>query len=68
MAAGAEAAEVVRLYTELVGTLKPDILRFAIASETEIADAADPERLIAEVRERDAVLIGRGEIGCWARL
>ena len=68
IAAGAEAGEVVHLVTDLVATLAPDILRFGIATEADLAVVADPARLIAQVAQVDAMLIGRAEIGGWTRL
>jgi SAM-dependent methyltransferase len=68
IAAGADAREVVHLVTDLVATLAPDILRFGLATEADLSVVADPARLMAEVAQCDAVLIGRAEIGCWTRL
>ncbi|CAG1011898.1 Aklanonic acid methyltransferase DauC [Burkholderiales bacterium] len=63
----AVAADLLRSKCELVETLLPEILRHEVASAEEVGIANLCERMLHEAQVRDALIVGRSEIGAWVR-
>jgi len=59
--------EWIALVTELVETLAPEIVRLGIATTAELDAAALGERTRHEVESNGSLVLGRYEIGAWAR-
>ena len=53
---------------DLIATLVPTIERLGIATTAEVDIATLAERMKREVAAKDCVIIGRSEIGAWARV
>jgi SAM-dependent methyltransferase len=68
MGAGANARDEVHLKADLVVTLADEIERMGLATVADLDLPTLAERAIAEVVANDSVVIGRCEVGAWARL
>lgn len=66
--AGMECADVVHLVTDLAETLAPDIENLGVTTRGEIGLENLFERVSEEVIAKRSAVIGRSEIGAWARL
>jgi len=64
---GVEAREWIALVTELIVTLAPEIERLGIATAAELDLANLDARTRREVEANGSVILGRYEIGAWAR-
>lgn len=65
--AGPTAADLVRLTSEIVISLLPEIERLGLATQAEIAPETLSRRMIDETNSLGSVLVGRSEVGAWAR-
>ena len=63
-----ECADVVHLVTDLAETLAPDIENLGVTTRGEIGLENLFERVSEEVIAKRSAVIGRSEIGAWARL
>jgi SAM-dependent methyltransferase len=67
--AGGEGAEdAARLITDIVRTIAPELERLGVANAGDIGIDTLHERVMGEMTERRAVLVGRSEIGAWCRV
>jgi hypothetical protein len=62
-----EAREWIALLTELVETLKPEIVRLGIATAEELDVPTLGARTLREVEANGSIVLGRYEIGAWTR-
>jgi hypothetical protein len=62
------AAEWLRAIAELIIVLAPTMERQGIASLSEIAGETLVERLVEDVSKHHSMIVGRAEIGAWARI
>lgn len=65
---GAGSFEPARLVTDLVASLREDILRLGIATEAEVGTDDLAERIQAEASRLGSTIFGRAEVGAWTRL
>ncbi|HKQ62782.1 MAG TPA: methyltransferase domain-containing protein [Candidatus Polarisedimenticolaceae bacterium] len=65
---GADAIEEIELITDAIGTTLPEMERLGIATAAEVDPATLTERIRGEIAARESVIVGRSEIGAWARL
>lgn len=65
---GANASNEVHLDADQAAILEGDIERLGIATAHEIGVETLVERITQELRETRGVIIGRGEIGAWAKV
>jgi SAM-dependent methyltransferase len=65
---GANCADCLQLVTDLVETLVPDMERLRVATAAEIGLESLCQRINSEVISSDSVIVGRSEIGAWARV
>jgi ubiquinone/menaquinone biosynthesis C-methylase UbiE len=68
IAGGAATHPMVEALAELVGTLAPNFEELGIATRAEMDVATLEERMKREIAAVDAMVIGRSEVGAWARL
>ena len=66
--AGTGSVDCVNLIAGLACTLQPAIERFGIATAAEIGADTLAERLRAEAAAKGSVIVGRSEVGAWARI
>jgi len=66
--AGAQCADYLQAVADLVGSMLPSMVQLGVASAAEISHATLAERLRRETSSADSLIIGRSEIGGWARL
>lgn len=64
---GVNGADPLELVTDLVATLLPAMKRLGVAPAGSIVETI-VERASLEVTSRDSVIVGRAEIGAWARV
>jgi hypothetical protein len=62
------AAEWLRVAADLAIVLAPTIEQHGIATAAEIGGDTLAERLIQEVRAGGGIVVGRAEVGAWARV
>lgn len=65
---GPASEEVLRLVTDLMETLAPEAARLKVASLEQIGLEALHARISRDIEITRAAIIGRAEIGTWARL
>jgi SAM-dependent methyltransferase len=65
---GAQCADYLQAVADLVGSMLPSIVQSGVASAAEVNQATLAERMQQEVIRRECLIIGRSEIGAWARL
>ena len=65
---GAQCADYLQAVADLVGSMVPSMVEQGVASVAEIDHATLAERMKQETIGHDSVIIGRSEIGAWARL
>ena len=65
---GAQCADYLQAVADLVGSMLPAMVELGVASAAEIDHATLAERLQCETSRGDSLIIGRSEIGAWARL
>jgi protein-L-isoaspartate O-methyltransferase len=65
---GAQCADYLQAVADLVGSMLPSMVEHGIASAAEIDHLTLAKRMQQEAIGRDSVIIGRSEIGAWARL
>jgi len=65
---GAQSADYLQAVADLVGSMLPSIVQHGIASAAEINLATLAERMQREAISGECLIIGRSEIGAWARL
>jgi len=66
--AGAQSANYLQAVADLVGSMLPSMVQYGVASAAEIDLATLAERMQRETMSGDCLIIGRSEIGAWARL
>lgn len=66
--AGSNCSDVVHFTADVLMTLLPEAERAGLVEAGEIDPTTYADRLIADVRESGSVVIGRSDIGAWARL
>lgn len=64
---GPDDLDLIRFKVDLVRTLLPQILRLGIASESEVAIDTLAQRIRDEMQAGGSVILGRSEIGAWAK-
>ncbi len=65
---GNNAHDAVHFKTDLAETLASEMARLGVATAEEIAVDTLADRVLREMAERNAVIVGRAEIGAWARV
>src|SRR5262249_34966850 len=65
---GANALDEVHLDSDQAVVLAADIERLGIATADELGADTLVERIVREMTENESVIVGRGEIGAWARV
>jgi len=65
---GANALDEVHLDADQAVVLAADIERLGIATAAELGADTLVERIVREMTENESVIVGRGEIGAWARV
>ena len=65
---GANSAGCLELVTDLVESLLPDMTRLGLATAADIDIETLSERMRRDVLSSESVIIGRSEIGAWARV
>jgi len=65
---GAQCADYLQAVADLVGSMLPSMVQLGVASAAEVDHATLAERLQRETSSGDSLIIGRSEIGAWARL
>jgi SAM-dependent methyltransferase len=68
IAGGATSSDVVHFEMDVVGTLVPEMERLGVATADEAAAETLADRVLAEARSSEAVLVGRSEVGAWCRV
>jgi len=68
MGGGAQCTDYLRAVADLVGSMLPAMVRHGVASAVEIEQATLAERMLRETASGDSLIIGRSEVGAWARL
>jgi ubiquinone/menaquinone biosynthesis C-methylase UbiE len=68
IAGGEAATEFLVAVAELVRTLAHSMEMLGVATLSEVNVATLPERLIREAANNGSVIVGRGEVGAWARV
>jgi hypothetical protein len=58
----------VRFTTDLIATLLPDMERQGMVRQGEIDPETLPEEVLADITASGSIVVGRSEIGAWARL
>lgn len=64
---GEQAADAVRLITDIVRSIAPEMERLGVARASDIGLETLGERAIQEVVAKGSVVVGRGEVGAWCR-
>ena len=59
--------EHVRFTTDLIATLLPDMERQGMVRQGEIDPETLPEEVLADITASGSIVVGRSEIGAWAR-
>ena len=59
--------EIVRFTTDIIATLLPDMERRGIVKKDEINIETVAEDVLAEITASESIVVGRSEIGAWAR-
>jgi SAM-dependent methyltransferase len=67
VAGGMQAEPLLEALAGLVETLLPAMRHLDVASAEEIGEDSLLDRLIDEARTTDSVVLGRLQVGCWAR-
>jgi SAM-dependent methyltransferase len=65
---GNNAHDAVHFTTDLAETLLPEIVRLNVATAEDIAIDTLADRVLRAMAEQNAVIVGRSEIGAWARV
>jgi SAM-dependent methyltransferase len=65
---GAACAHFLQAVAELVGSIVPTMERLGVATISEVDVATLPDRLMREAMLNGSTIIGRSEVGAWARL
>jgi SAM-dependent methyltransferase len=65
---GANAADLLHLNADIVASLLPEMERLGIATAADVKIESLAERMIAEATDRNALLVGRYEVGAWSRV
>ena len=65
---GVQCADYLQAVADLVGSMLPSILQQGVASAAEVGYATLAERMQRETIAGGCLIIGRSEIGAWARL
>jgi len=65
---GAQCADYLQAVADLVGSMLPSMVEYGVASAAEVDQANLAERMQQETISGGSVIIGRSEIGAWARL
>lgn len=65
---GATALDIIHLDADQAEVVAPEIIRLGLASAEELSIGNLVERIRSEMLAKNAVIIGRGEIGAWARV
>ena len=65
---GAQCADYLQAVADLVGSMLPSIVEHGVASAAEVGYATLAERMRRETIAGECLIIGRSEIGAWARL
>jgi SAM-dependent methyltransferase len=65
---GAQCADYLQAVADLVGSMLPSIVEHGVASAAEVGYATLAERMQRETIAGESLIIGRSEIGAWARL
>lgn len=66
--AGSSAEVWLRALVDIVATLLPTIEAHGVADAAEVGIGTLAQRLVREVRESGATIIGRSEVGAWSRV
>lgn len=67
IAGGSQSDRLVAQLVGLIGSLAPEMQRLGVASEDDLGLDTLFERMRAEVIARDSEVVGRLQVGCWAR-
>jgi SAM-dependent methyltransferase len=67
IAGGATSSDQVHFEMDLVGTLVAEMDRLGIATGDTFDAATLPDRVLAAASATDSVIVGRSEVGAWAR-
>lgn len=65
--AGARCTDSLQAVADLVGSMLPSMLEHGVASAAEIGYATLAERMQRETISGGSLIIGRSEVGVWAR-
>jgi ubiquinone/menaquinone biosynthesis C-methylase UbiE len=65
---GAQCADYLQAVADLVGSMLPSIVQYGVASAAEIDHASLAERMQRETITGECLIIGRSDIGAWARM
>jgi SAM-dependent methyltransferase len=66
---GATSADYLRFAAaDLIRSVLPDLVRLGVATVAEVDIDTLHERMLAEVIAKESVIVGRSEIGAWARV
>jgi len=65
---GASAADLLHLNADIVASLLPEMERLGVATAAEVQIETLAERMVAEAVAANALLVGRYEVGAWARV
>jgi SAM-dependent methyltransferase len=68
IAGGSNASEHVRLLTDIVRTVLPEMERLGVATANEVEIDTLAERICAEMTANESVIVGRGEIAAWSKI
>jgi SAM-dependent methyltransferase len=68
IAGGASSEDHVHFEMDVVGTLVPEIERLGVATAADVDAETLADRVLAEVIATNSVVVGRAEIGAWARV
>jgi ubiquinone/menaquinone biosynthesis C-methylase UbiE len=68
IAGGAQCAEYLQAVADLVGSMLPSIVEHGVASAAEVAYETLAQRMQRETCDQECLIIGRSEVGAWARL
>jgi hypothetical protein len=67
IAGGATSSDQVHFEMDVVGTLVTDMDRLGVAIGDDFDAATLPDRVLAAASATDSVIVGRSEVGAWAR-
>jgi len=68
IAGGRNGSEQVRLLTDIVRTVLPEMERLGVATANEVEIETLTERICAEMTAKESVIVARGEIAAWSRI